>query len=274
MNRLLAGLEHMHGVEVLFAIESGSRAWGFASPMSDFDVRFVYRLPAHRAFRLNPERENETIDRKVPASGADAEADLVGWSLEKALKLGGASNPQFVEWAGFVQPYRAEPAFHAAMRELAALSRPRVLAKHYRGLAKRTLMTYLDGEDPRLGKKYLYAVRPLLAAAWMIDNPHRGVTPPIRFAKLLDEVLLPAAVRYEMDELLDWKTGPEAGRGPRRFVALDKWLPSQIDRLEGPIAVIPEHDPREAEELAGRLHRALYAELGQAEPQPLQGAEP
>lgn len=274
MNRLLAGLEHMHGVEILFAIESGSRAWGFASPMSDFDVRFVYRLPAHRAFRLNPERENETIDRKVPASGRDAEADLVGWSLEKALRLGGASNPQFVEWAGIEQPYQAETQFHAAMRELAALSRPRVLAKHYRGLAKRTLMDYLDGDDARLGKKYLYAVRPLLAAKWMVDNPRRGATPPIRFANLLNQTLLPAAVRYEIDELLDWKTGPEAGQGRRRFVALDKWIPAEIERLDGPIAAIPEHDPREAEDLAVRLHRGLYAELGQAEPQPLQGAEP
>ena len=38
----LAQVEAERNVRVLFACESGSRAWGFASRDSDYDVRFLY----------------------------------------------------------------------------------------------------------------------------------------------------------------------------------------------------------------------------------------
>ena len=37
----LLEIEKKYNVIVLYATESGSRAWGFASPDSDFDERFI-----------------------------------------------------------------------------------------------------------------------------------------------------------------------------------------------------------------------------------------
>ena len=44
IKRKLDEIEEKENVTILFAVESGSRAWGFASPDSDFDVRFVYKI--------------------------------------------------------------------------------------------------------------------------------------------------------------------------------------------------------------------------------------
>lgn len=41
----LAEIENRENVRILHCVESGSRAWGFASPDSDFDVRFIYVRP-------------------------------------------------------------------------------------------------------------------------------------------------------------------------------------------------------------------------------------
>ena len=38
----LQELEATEEIQILFAVESGGRAWGFASPDSDYDVRIVY----------------------------------------------------------------------------------------------------------------------------------------------------------------------------------------------------------------------------------------
>ena len=40
--RELKKIEEQENVKIIMAIESGSRAWGFASPDSDYDVRFIY----------------------------------------------------------------------------------------------------------------------------------------------------------------------------------------------------------------------------------------
>ena len=175
---LLADIEARHDVRVLMAVESGSRAWGFASPDSDFDVRFVYQEPLDRMVRLFPDRD--VIEEMTPyhPDGTGVPIDLVGWSLPKTLRLGAASNPQLCEWARGTVTYLADPDFMRDLRLLTAQASPRVLAHHYRGLAKKTVLDYLSGPDEPVGKKYLYAVRSLLAASWMLDHPTPGSAPP------------------------------------------------------------------------------------------------
>jgi uncharacterized protein len=73
-------LETEHGCRVLFACESGSRAWGFASPDSDYDVRFIHTHPLDWYLRVKP--GNDTIERMAPG-----DMDFSGWDLRKALAL-------------------------------------------------------------------------------------------------------------------------------------------------------------------------------------------
>ena len=87
----IQGIESTHDVTVLYACESGSRGWGFASPDSDYDVRFIYvhRLPWY--FQVSPGRD--VIE--VPISG---DLDINGWELRKALGLIKKGNATLIEW--------------------------------------------------------------------------------------------------------------------------------------------------------------------------------
>jgi predicted nucleotidyltransferase len=250
---LLADVEARYDVRVLMAVESGSRAWGFASPDSDFDVRFVYQEPLERMIRLFPGRD--VIEEMTPyhEDGTGVPIDLVGWSLPKTLRLATASNPQLCEWARGTVTYLADEEFMGDLRLLTAQASPRVLAHHYRGLAKKTLLDYLSGPEDPVGKKYLYAVRSVLAASWILDHPTPGSAPPVRFDQLRAETRAPTDVDAEIDALLDWKTKLSEGRARRRFPVLDAWVGSELDRLKGAVPSLP--DPQVDREVAERVLR-------------------
>lgn len=237
---LLGAIEAHHGVQVLMAVESGSRAWGFASPDSDFDVRFVYQEPLDRMLRLFPGSDviAEVATRDPDGSGVPV--DLVGWSHAKTLRLAVASNPQLCEWARGMIAYRVDPDFIEDLRSLTAQASPRVLAHHYRGLAKRTALDYLAGPEEPISKKYLYACRSVLASSWMIDHPEPGSAPPVPFEALRAQTRVPAAVDNEIDRLLDWKMARCEGAARRRFPVLDRWINSEIERLQVAVSALPD----------------------------------
>ncbi len=202
----LAALERQHGVSVLFACESGSRGWGFASPDSDYDVRFLYvhRLPWY--LTVTPGRD--VIEQ--PISG---ELDVNGWDLRKALQLLLASNPVLLEWLRSPIVYRQDDSFAHSFRGLAEQAFSPVRGyHHYVAMARKNFREYLRGETVRY-KKYLYVLRPLLAARWIRQG--RGV-PPMRFADLVDGVLDDGAVVGEINRLLEVKMrSGEAATSPR-----------------------------------------------------------
>src|SRR5262245_54567602 len=170
----LAGIEARFDVRVLFACESGSRGWGFASPDSDYDVRFVYvnQLPWY----LTVEPGRDVIEQ--PISG---ELDINGWDLRKTLQLLRESNPTLLEWLRSPIVYQQETAWAERLRALAEDGFSPVRGyHHYVSMAKKNLREHLYGEVVRY-KKYLYVLRPLLAARWIREG--RGV-PPMRFAEL------------------------------------------------------------------------------------------
>ena len=202
----LAELERRHEVSVLFACESGSRGWGFASPDSDYDVRFVYvhKLPWY----LTVEPGRDVIEQ--PISG---ELDVSGWDLRKALQLLSDSNPTLLEWLRSPIVYRQEAAWTARLRELAEQGFSEVRGyHHYVSMAKKNLREHLYGDLVRY-KKYLYVLRPLLAARWIREG--RGV-PPMRFADLVGATALDAALVDEIDALLEVKMrAGESATSPR-----------------------------------------------------------
>jgi len=202
----LRRLEADHDVKVLFACESGSRGWGFASPDSDYDVRFIYvnRL----SWYLTVEPDRDVIEQ--PISG---DLDVNGWELRKTLQLLRQSNPTLLEWLRSPIVYRDEADTMARLRSLAEEGFSAVRGyHHYVSMAKKNFREHLRGEEVRY-KKYLYVLRPLLAARWIRDG--RGV-PPMRFAALAEATLDDRALLDEINRLLEVKMrAGEAATSPR-----------------------------------------------------------
>lgn len=202
----LAEIEAEHDVTVLFACESGSRGWGFASPDSDYDVRFLYvhRLPWY----LHVEAQRDVIE--LPISD---ELDISGWELRKALRLLRRANPVLLEWLASPVIYRRDERVSAQLAALAATwFSPLRGRHHYLAMARKNFRGYLQGEAVRL-KKYLYVLRPLLAVLW-ID---RGLgKPPMRFADLVAGIIEDAGLLAEINQLLAIKMrSGEAEYSPR-----------------------------------------------------------
>lgn len=262
----LRDIEETHGVRVILAVESGSRAWGFESPDSDFDVRFVYREPEHEAFRLMPGRDVIETARPVHTDGEELPADLVGWSLSKALKLGVASNPQLSEWMTAPVVYRSEPEADDFLAPLTRESAPRVLAHHYRGLAKRTMKDHVENVMAPRPKKLLYAVRAALAAGWMVDHPEVGASPPVVFDQLREEsrprgrLLNSSRMNGLVDELVSLKKARPEKSGTRATGLIEQWLLEETGLLETEIKEIPEHhvDPEIAERAWFRAYPDIF----------------
>ncbi|MGV3678800.1 MAG: nucleotidyltransferase domain-containing protein [Acidovorax sp.] len=205
----LCSIEAQHRVTILFACESGSRGWGFASPDSDYDVRFLYvnRLPWY--LTVAPGRD--VIE--VPISG---DLDINGWDLRKALGLMRESNPTLLEWLCSPVVYREDGLTMERFRALAETVFSNAKGwHHYASMAKKNFREHLQADEVRY-KKYLYVLRPLLAARWIRARP--GV-PPMRFAELAQHTLDPvadAALVAEINALLEVKMrAGEAATSPR-----------------------------------------------------------
>lgn len=204
--RRLARAEQEHEVRILLAVESGSRAWGFASPNSDYDVRFIYAHPPRWYQAVNLEEKRDVIEY-----GITDDIDLNGWDLRKALRLLWKSNPAFVEWIQSPIRYIERGRFGERARTLLpdAYSVESGMY-HYRSMAKNTERAYLRDAQVSL-KKYFYALRPLLAVLWL---ERYGTPAPIEFHKLLHLIEDRPALRADIDDLLARKrNAPEAWVG-------------------------------------------------------------
>lgn len=241
----LAAIEARHQVTVLMACESGSRGWGFASPDSDYDVRFVYvhRLPWY----LTVDAGRDVIE--LPISG---ELDINGWDLRKALRLLRDSNPTLLEWLRSPIVYRWEADWADPLRGLAEQFFSPVRGyHHYVSMARKNLREHLYGEQVRY-KKYLYVMRPLLAARWMREG--RGA-PPMRFAELASQTVTDAALLAEINALLDVKMrAGEAATSPR-WEGVHRFIEAELERA---LAHQPQASaPQDAQVLDRFLHDAV-----------------
>ncbi|SKC49780.1 nucleotidyltransferase domain-containing protein [Ohtaekwangia koreensis] len=167
-------LKRIHQIKILFACESGSRGWGFASTDSDYDVRFIY---VHfQDFYLGIDEQRDVIE--LPINDL---LDINGWELRKALRLFRKSNGPLYEWLQSPIIYRADDIFLSSIRLLfPEYFSPRALMHHYLSMTKTVFDTELSGAEIRL-KKYFYALRPILACRWIADKKE---VPPMEFGTL------------------------------------------------------------------------------------------
>lgn len=245
----LAAVAAEHGVRVLYAAESGSRAWGFGSPDSDYDVRFIYTHECNWYVSLYEHRD--VIERPLDQHLVD----LAGWDVRKALRLMLRSNPAFYEWLVSPIVYADDGIFRTdAQRLFEEHASPRALAHHYWSIARGQWKTEIDGLEQVKLKKYFYLIRPLLSLAHVIGH---GTPPPMSIGALLDGATIPEAVRSSISDLLARKrSAPELGRGPR-MPALDAWVLEQLQVSDPSKLALPDTSRRDAREAADHLFRRV-----------------
>lgn len=191
----LARLEAQHGIRILYACESGSRAWGYPSPDSDYDVRFIYAHPAEWYLRLD--EGPDTLNFPV-----DDDLDLAGWELRKALRLLRGSNSALFEWLQSPIIYQEAPGFRAQLAPLLPQAfNLKASQYHYMGQLRRSLAEDLPGDTVRL-KRLFYALRAALAARWLRE---RHTLPPMEFGPLRE--LLPDDLQGVVQEMMAQKAG-------------------------------------------------------------------
>ncbi len=224
IQRSLECIEQAEEAVVLLAVESGSRAWGFPSADSDYDVRFVYARQPDWYLSIEIEKRPDVIERLLQGN-----LDLSGWDIRKALKLFGKSNPPLLEWLQCPFVYRERFSFAARLRALLpAFYSPGASFHHYLHMAQGNIREYLKG-DVVWRKKYFYVLRPLLAMRWI----EQGLGPvPIEFSKLVEATLPDPALRNAIGNLVAAKqAGVELDRGPR-IPAISDFIEGEMARLE------------------------------------------
>ena len=225
----LKEIEARENVKVIHCVESGSRAWGFASPDSDYDVRFIYVRP--KEFYLRLDRIRDVIEWQL-----DDTLDVNGWDVQKALALLHKSNPTIFEWNASPIVYKTTPEWS----RISAIVEDYMMAKtglyHYLSMAKNNYREYLKGEMVRL-KKYFYVLRPVLACKWILTH---GTPPPVLFEELVD-ACLEEEMKPHVAALVAKKVNtPEFGVGPRIEVLND-----YLDRSIAEVEAILDRMPRE-----------------------------
>ena len=218
----LREIELSEDCRILFAVESGSRAWGFESTDSDWDVRFVYYRPAKDYLRLDPLRD--VIEKTL-----ENDLDVVGWDLTKALKLMHKCNPSIMEWLNTSLIYLEDTDLTNDLRALSKVYFTKTPALHHYGnMAKTNYAKHLQKELVSL-KKYLYVIRPLLACRWLEQE---SGWPSIEFNTLVEKCLHEPEVLREIESLVAVKkSGKEFDLGPRNAI-LHAWIDRELSLLK------------------------------------------
>ena len=180
---------------VLLAVESGSRAWGFPSPDSDYDCRFLYVRQRDDYLAL-------WMQRDVIEFPTDAVLDVNGWDLGKALRLLLKGNAVVIEWLTSPYVYAGDAGFRDECLALAQAGRaPAAIARHYLHLGERQRRTHFSDTSMVAYKRLFYALRPAVALRWMRLHPGEAVA-PMHFPTLVAQSDLPADVTAIVDDLL------------------------------------------------------------------------
>ena len=216
----LRTLEAERNVRILFAVESGSRAWGFPSPDSDYDARFVYARPEDWYLSVSPGRD--VIE--LPIEGG---LDINGWDIKKALGLLLKPNPALLEWLSSPIRYRWDDEICARIGALSKnVAHGIPCIHHYLGLGESLWRRHIADKEPVNIKNYFYVVRPALALRWVRTRPDEML--PMNLQELLRGVDVSIDLTSALQELLVVKSrARELGEGPR-IAVIDAFVSSEF----------------------------------------------
>ena len=203
----LKEIEEKENVKIIYCVESGSRACGFASPDSDYDVRFIYVRNKEDYLKLNKNRD--VIEWRL-----DDVLDINGWDIQKALRLLYKSNPTLIEWSMSPMVYKTTPQWEKISGIVSQYFLEKTGVYHYLSMAKGNYREYLKTDEVKL-KKYFYVIRPILACKWILD---KKTAPPMLFS--------------EINRLLEIKKQTsELGKG-KRIDVINDYIEKELAEIE------------------------------------------
>ncbi|NPA52346.1 MAG: nucleotidyltransferase domain-containing protein [Aquificae bacterium] len=217
----LEDIEKKHNIKILYACESGSRAWGFESPDSDYDIRFIYvnRLD----YYLSIEKKRDVIELR------EGELDFVGWDLRKSLFLLRKSNPSLIEWLNSPIVYLKDEDFYKKIKKLMEKSfNPKSLMYHYLHMTKSNYREYLRGDLVKI-KKYFYVLRPISALKYIEEKKE---IPPIEFEKLINLVSISQNIKAEILKLLEEKKKSKELELKPKIEILNRFIEENLEYYE------------------------------------------
>lgn len=215
----LLRLEKERDIKILYAVESGSRAWGFASTDSDWDVRYIYihRLDWYLEIDDKKDSQEEILPNDI---------DLAGWELKKALRLFRKSNPPMLEWLRSPIIYLNQYLTAIRLRDLTKeYFNPKSCLHHYLNMAEGNYREYLQREHVRV-KKYFYVLRPILACDWIKQT---NTMIPMEFQELLESQVTNPNIRKEIENLLNRKIAGDELKEEPKIQILNTFLEEKIN---------------------------------------------
>ncbi|WP_088042413.1 nucleotidyltransferase domain-containing protein [Bacillus sp. EAC] len=243
----LKQLEEEHDVKILFAVESGSRAWGFPSKDSDYDVRFVYvnRIDWY----LSIDQKRDVIEYPI-----NDMLDFSGWDVKKALNLFAKSNPALLEWLRSPIVYADELTVSEELRKTGnEILSKKACIYHYLHMAKGNYKDYLQSQEVKI-KKYFYVLRPILACMWIEKFQE---IPPVLFDALLEMDGLDEQFLAEVNSLLiRKKQGDEFDLEPRKKI-LNDFIEEKIQFFEEYVKNINESNEMDIEALNALFRKTI-----------------
>lgn len=249
----LALIEQEEQVTILYACESGSRAWGFPSQDSDYDVRFIYLQKPEWYLSIFDKRD--VIERPI-----NDMLDINGWDLRKALNLFRKSNPPLLEWLQSPIQYEEKYTVAEKLRGISPYTfSPKSCMYHYLNMAKGNYRDYLQGEQVKI-KKYFYVLRPILACEWI--NRYEEM-PPMAFDVLVDR-LIPKdeELWQEIQQLLSRKKAGEELDCEPRLSAINDYLEEQFEVFEKVAVSLKAKEDSQDQQLDALFRQALQEVWG------------
>lgn len=239
----LEKIEQTENVKILYAAESGSRAWGFASSDSDYDVRFIYIRRIEDYIKIV--RPKDVIEGDL-----NEVWDINGWDLQKAFFLLHKSNPTLFEWANSPTVYRNTPQWQALKPLINTYFSSKSGMYHYLNMAVKNYREYLRGDSVRI-KKYLYVLRPILACKWIFDYQ---TPPPMLFSELVHAELEPSMKPY-IDNILEIRQKASEKEFMPKVTPVNIYIERMIEALSDIIKSLP------AEKSLESIFAAILSEI-------------
>ena len=226
----LAQLEKELDIEILLACETGSRAWGFPSPDSDYDVRIIYKHK--KDWYLNLQEPKDSLLRFYENN----DIDISGWDLRKSLRLIWKSNPALLERIQSPIIYRSNPDFLKGIHTIAAKTYSRIgTIHHYLSMAKK-MLSDMDVEKGYRLKTFFYALRSSVACLWILE---KEIMPPIEFGHMLEGLAIDRTLLDRIEELIALKSTVSEAYLHKGESELFQFMESCISRAEAGSKSLP-----------------------------------